>query len=79
MKRMIKATTNEAAEFLQSEAVEELMKNMEEPEKKLIGKLANSTDPEVYLIALVDTVESLGVSISEAFDTFLTDYLEKIQ
>jgi len=38
-----------------------------ENEKKLYGKVANSTDPVFYLECIVDTLDVSGVEISEAF------------
>ena len=80
MKRMIVSSslTNKGKTWLASSEVDEFVKQMDSDEKKIVGKVANSTDPKLYLEAVADAVEILGVEVSSAFDSFLNGGLENL-
>ena len=80
MKRMIVSSslTNKGKTWLASSEVDEFVKQMDSDEKKIVGKVSNSTDPKLYLEAVADAVEILGVEVSSAFDSFLNRGLENL-
>ena len=80
MKRMIVSSslTNKGKDWLASSEVNEFVKQMDSDEKRIVGKVSNSTDPKLYLEAVADAVEILGVEVSSAFDSFLNSGLENL-
>lgn len=80
MKRMVVSSslTNRGKDWLASSEVNEFVKQMDSDEKRIVGKVSNSTDPKLYLEAVADAVEILGVEVSSAFDSFLNRGLENL-
>lgn len=63
--------SNKGREWLASEEVDNLVKSCTPREKRLIGKMSNSTDLRLYLDAMTDTLDVLDVEVSDSFDEFL--------
>lgn len=78
MKKVIKCSdiSNKGRNWLASDEVANLMKGCTPREKRLIGKIANSSNIKEYLGAVIDTVDVLNADISNSFDTFLNEALE---
>jgi len=80
MKKIIRCSDmrNKGRSWLISKEVDNLVKGCTAQEKRLIGKISISKNPAEYLGAVVDTIDVLGVGISDSFDKFLEEGLEKI-
>ncbi len=80
MKKYISCdTSNKGRDWLaNSKEVDDLFAQMNPREKRIVNKLANSTDPAFYLGVVADMVEVLDIPISESFDTFVRQGLEKL-
>ena len=74
MKRIVRCSkdlTVSQEEWLYSDEVSNLMKGMNTSEKRMVGRMRNSTDCSQYVRAVIDMIVVMGVDISESFDTFL--------
>lgn len=78
MKRYVKSSTNELMKWFRSDAVDELMKGMSRSEKRIIGRLANAADIDNYFYGMVETLEMLEVHVSDAFETFIQEFAERM-
>lgn len=79
MKRFIKSSTTATSEmmnWLRSDEVGEMMKTMTSQERRLVGKIANSTDPVIYIGAIADSIDVLNPDISDSFDDFMSAAVE---
>lgn len=79
MKRFIKSSTTATSEmmnWLRSDEVGEMMKTMTGQERRIIGKIANSTDPTTYIGAIADLIGILNPGISDSFDNFMSMAVE---
>ena len=82
MKRVIRCNdtlTAAQSNWLSSDEVADLMKGMSTSEKRMVGKMRNSTDCSQNVRAVIDMVIVMGVDISESFDTFLDKASEVFQ
>lgn len=70
--------TNKGRDWLVSDHVDELVLGMVLPERRIVGRVAESSAPLEYLGAVADTVELLKVDITPAFDSFITEGLEQL-
>ena len=52
---------------IHGEKIAELFKNFTPSEKKLYGKICNSTDPLLYMDAILETLEINGIEVSDSF------------
>ena len=74
MKRIVRCSnelTVEANNWLHSDEVANLMKGMNSSEKRMVGRMRNSTDCSQYTRAVIDMVVVMGLDITDSFDTFL--------
>ena len=67
MKRYIKQSFDINSDWYDSDEVNELLVNCNPYERKVFGKLRNSSDPVVYLNGIVDATNLLGCRVSNAF------------
>ena len=78
MKMYVKCASNRAMSWLNSDRVDELMKGMTAQEKRIVGKIANSGVVESYVGGIIDCIDVMKVDVSDAFDTFLSEFVEYI-
>ena len=78
MKRYVKSSTNGLMNWFRSDAVDELMKDMDPKEKRVIGRLANAADMDNYFHGMVETLEMLEVHVTPAFETFIQEFAERM-
>lgn len=80
MKRMIRCSdmSSESRKWITSEEVDELLKGCTSREKRLVGRLSQSTSPVEYLFGLTDAIELLDVEVSDSFQEILSQAIEKI-
>lgn len=77
MKQYIRCS-NELSEWLRSPEVEDLMHDMYAREKRMVGKIANAGVIESYVLGVVDSIDLFRSEVSPAFDTFLSELMERI-
>lgn len=74
MKRFMKCNSDLTAfqsDWLHSDEVSTMMKGMSTSEKRMVGRMRNSTDCSQYVRAVIDMIVVMGVDISASFDKFL--------
>jgi len=78
MKKFIVSSslTNRARDWFASNEVEELVKGCKPEEKRLVGRIMQSTDPKVYVEGIADTSDILNADTSENFDIIISKCIE---
>lgn len=74
MKRVVKAEntlSSKVWDWFAGNEAEELMKRCHPKEKRLIAKIRQSTDPEVYVVGIADAIDLFGVATTAEFDRIL--------
>lgn len=64
--------------WLQSNEVDELMKQMDPEEKRAIGRMMNSTDMPNYFDGFVDAIELFDIKTTASFDRFMNSLAERL-
>ena len=79
MKRLITASSNSSdiTKWIMSEEIDELCDKMTFKEQRVVARMANSKDPAFFLDTVATTLEFLGGDVSDAFDTFIREGLDK--
>ena len=54
------------------------MHDMYAREKRMVGKIANAGVIESYVLGVVDSIDLFRSEVSPAFDTFLSELMERI-
>ena len=64
MKRYVKSATNSTMAWINSDYVNDLMKEMTAKEKRLIGRFANVEDMASYFDGVADAIKEINKSIT---------------
>lgn len=70
--------SNAVQQWLISDEVDELMKEMYPEEKRAIGRMMNAVDMPNYFDGLTDAIDLFGVETSASFDKFLNHLAETL-
>lgn len=77
MKKYVASSSNSFRSWIVSKEVDALMKDMDAREKRLVGKIMNSSDPNIYVAGLVDAMDIFQVDCTDAFDAFMQEFVER--
>lgn len=79
MRRSIKSSFVMNKGWADSDEVNDLLVECTQKERKLFGKLMNSTDPVVYISAIADVTTLLSSDVSDAFVDLINLGLENVK